>query len=380
MDESLKSSQERIFHKLWEVLYSDKDSPDAVQDPRIRQAIRRIYEVVSAPDGDYELVWEKIDREIREKERTKHRLRLRMMRYAALFLLPLLCGGIAWYVWRPAETGMSPEMAGDGRPRQGIVLTLGNGQRLNLQEKPSGELWETATVGIRKDSLNGIVYEGRGAGETTAAFHTLEIPVAADYRLRLSDGTVVYLNSGTTLRYPEVFAGNERKVYLEGEAYFEVAEDSLHPFKVIVDRLEVEVLGTHFNVNAYPEQRGIATTLAEGKVRVTDGGREVVLRPGEQAWATDDGLQVREVDVKEFTGWKDGLFRFRQMPLKEMMIQVYRWYGVEADFADKGLETITFTGVINKNLPAGELFRIIESVVDVRFTKDRENHVMITTK
>ena len=380
MDESLKSRQEKIFHKLWKILYQDKGSFDAVQDPRIRQAIRRMYQVVSAPDGDYELVWEKINREISEKKTKKYQLRRRVMRYAALLLLPLLCGGIAWYLWSPAETGKSPEIAAYVRPRHGIILTLADGQQVDLQERASGELLETETVGIHQDSLNGIVYEYRGKGDGKTGFHTLEIPVAADYQLRLSDGTVVYLNSETTLRYPEIFAGKERKVYLEGEAYFEVAKDPVHPFKVIVNQLEVEVLGTHFNINAYPGQNGIATTLAEGKVKVADGGRQVVLKPGEQAWATDDGLQVREVDVKEFTGWKDGLFRFRQMPLKEIMIQVYRWYGVGADFADDELAEITFTGVINKNLPAGELFRIIESVVDVRFTRDRENHVMITTK
>ncbi len=378
MDESLKDNQIKIFRQLWEVLYNDKDSSEGLQDSQVREAIQRMFDVVNTPEGDYELIWGKINRDIHKMKR--FHLWRQVLRYAAMIVLPLFCAGIAWYLWKPAEEKSSPELAGYARPQYGIILTLSDGQKLDLQGRPSGELLETATVGIHKDSLNGIVYEYRGTGELSTAFHTLEVPIAADYQLRLSDGTVVYLNSETTLRYPAVFAGNERKVYLEGEAYFEVAKDPEHPFKVIVGQLEVEVLGTHFNVNAYPGQSGIATTLAEGKVRVADKGQEVVLNPGEQAWATKNSLQVREVEVQEFTSWKDGLFRFRQMPLEEIMTQVYRWYGVKANFADKELAEITFTGVINKNLPAAELFHIIERVVNVRFTMVGGDHVMITTK
>ena len=380
MDESLRNKQEKLFRKLWKVLHQEKNSSDSLQDSQVRQAIRRMFDIVDAPDGDYELIWEKINRDIQKRKIRRTHLWHQVVRYAAMIVLPLFCAGIAWYLWKPAGEKSSPELAGYIRPRHGIILTLADGQKLDLQGRPAGELLETAAVGIHKDSLSGIVYQCRGTGDTTTAYHTLEIPVAADYRLRLSDGTVVFLNSETTLRYPEIFAGQERKVYLEGEAYFEVAKDSLHPFKVIVNQLEVEVLGTHFNINAYPERSGIATTLAEGKVKVTNQDRQVILKPGEQALASENALQVREVEVQEFTSWKDGLFRFRQMPLEEIMIQVYRWYGIKAEFMNPDLKTMTFTGVINKNLSAGELFRIIESVVEVRFSMDKENHVIVTTK
>ena len=133
-------------------------------------------------------------------------------------------------------------------------------------------------------------------------------------------------------------------------------------------------------MNAYPGQKGVATTLAKGKVRVKDRGREVVLTPGQQAVAAPEGLEVREVDVQEFLSWKDGLFIFRRMPLDEIMIQVYRWYGIKSEFADETLRELTFSGVINKNLSAEDLFRVIGKVVDVRFTMEGDNRVKITTK
>jgi len=295
-------------------------------------------------------------------------------------VFPLLCAGIGWYLWQPEEKAPAHTLADYVRPQHGILLTLADGHTLDLREQESEEVWQSGAVEIHKDNSRGITYEMRTQGQTEVAFHTLEIPVAADYRLRLSDGTTVYLNSETKLKYPEVFGGEERKVYLEGEAYFEVAEDPEHPFRVMVNDVEIEVLGTHFNVNAYPEQKGVATTLAEGKVKVKDRGREAVLIPGQQAVATPEGLDVREVDVQEFLSWKDGLFIFRRMPLAEIMTQVYRWYGIKPEFSDKALRELTFTGVINKNLSAEKLFRVIGDVVDVRFTMEEDDRVKISTK
>ena len=379
MSEPLKDKQEALLRKLWDMLTSEGKEAEYLQDAEVREAIRRMCRVAEIPEGDYPLYWKEIRGKMQERQSDKRHIWRRGLRYAAIVIFPLLCAGVAWYLWQPGEKTPASTLAEYVRPRHGILLTLSDGQTLDLREEKNGEVWLSGSVEIHKDSLQGITYEMHTQGQGVA-YHTLEIPVAADYRLCLSDGTVVYLNSETKLKYPEVFGGERRKVYLEGEAYFEVAEDPEHPFSVMVNDMEVEVLGTHFNVNAYPGQKGVATTLAKGKVRVKDRGREVVLTPGQQAVAAPEGVEVREVDVQEFLSWKDGLFIFRRMPLDEIMIQVYRWYGIKSEFADETLRELTFSGVINKNLSAEDLFRVIGKVVDVRFTMEGDNRVKITTK
>lgn len=380
MSGDLKDKEDALFRKLWDVLQSEGKNEEYLQDAEVRKAIRQIYRVTEMPEGDYSLLWKDIKGNMQKQQPEKRRLLPRLLRYAAVLVFPLLCAGIAWYLWQPEEKKPTHSLATYIRPQRGIMLTLADGRTLDLREQKSGEILQSGTIEIHKDSLQGITYEMRAQGQHADAFHTLEIPVAADYRLRLSDGTIVYLNSESKLKYPEVFGGEERKVYLEGEGYFEVAKDAEHPFRVMVNDMEVEVLGTHFNVNAYPEQKGVATTLAEGKVRVRDRGREVVLAPGQQAIATSGQLEVREVDVQEYLSWKDGLFIFRRMPLAEIMVQVYRWYGIKSVFSDEGLRELTFSGVINKNMSAEDLFRVIGKVVDVRFTMEEDERVRITTK
>lgn len=380
MSGDLKDKEEALFRKLWDVLQSEGEKEENLQDAEVRKAIRQIYRVTKMPEGDYSFLWNDIKGNMQKQQPEKRRSWHRLLRYAAVIVFPLLCAGIAWYLWQPEEKKTTQSLATYIRPQRGIMLTLADGRTLDLREQKSGEILQSGTIEIHKDSLQGITYEMRAQGQHAVAFHTLEIPVAADYRLRLSDGTIVYLNSESKLKYPEVFSGEERKVYLEGEGYFEVAKDAKHPFRVMVNDMEVEVLGTHFNVNAYPEQKGVTTTLAEGKVRVRDRGREVVLEPGQQAIATSGQLEVREVDVKEYLSWKDGLFIFRRMPLAEIMVQVYRWYGIKSVFSDEELRELTFSGVINKNLSAEDLFRVIGKVVDVRFTMEEDDRVRITTK
>ena len=188
------------------------------------------------------------------------------------------------------------------------------------------------------------------------------------------------MNAGTTLRYPERFREGSREIYLIGEAYLEVAHDAENPFVVKTNDMDICVLGTTFNVNAYPEHADVVTTLAEGKVQVAGVASQAVLVPGEQAIASPEGMEVRKVDVQAYTSWKDGVFVFRSMPLEEIMEQVYRWYGVEAVFFNESVRTETFTGIINRSMSAEEFFRVIEKVVDVRFTMNKGNRVAITAK
>ena len=342
------STKEELFRKVWAALY-EEGNKDELQ---VREVVDQMYMAVKEPELDIEEVFDKVQREIGTVRNKERRLWWNVIKYAVAVVLPLGLGVAGYILW-------------NGR---------GNEQQLE-------ESLTTDAVTIRRDSIEGLVYEVSGQKNRAAErFNILEVPVAAEYQLRLSDGTVVYLNSDSRLKYPEVFTGNERKVYLEGEAYFEVAKDKEHPFKVTAQGVEVNVLGTHFNVNAYPERTDVVTTLVEGKVRVGRGTRQIVLVPGEQAAASAESLNVKKVDVREYIAWKDGLFVFSRMSLEEIMRQVYRWYGVETVFSDETVRAVTFTGVIDKSMPLEELFKVIETVVDVRFVMDENNQVVITAK
>ena len=268
----------------------------------------------------------------------------------------------------------------DHAPQQVTLQVAGEEKVEPLKKAVQSLPSSTVKLSPQKIAYNTIQTENKKIRNKKVQIHRLSIPRGETFKVVLSDGTEVLLNSDSRLKYPEVFTGNERKVYLEGEAYFEVAKDKEHPFKVMAQGVEVNVLGTHFNVNAYPERTDVVTTLVEGKVRVGRGTRQIVLVPGEQAAASAESLNVKKVDVREYIAWKDGLFVFSRMSLEEIMRQVYRWYGVETVFSDETVRAVTFTGIIDKSMPLGELFKVIETVVDVRFVMDENNQVVITAK
>ena len=264
-----------------------------------------------------------------------------------------------------------------GSPKAQLVLS--DGRQIELEAKGKGLCRRVEGENFENNGQL-LDYRQRKFVENTVQVHTLRIPRGGEYQIILSDSTRVWVNADSELQYPDRFTGEQRKVVLKGEAYFEVVRDEKHPFKVTVHNVEVEVLGTSFNINAYPERKEIQTTLAQGKVSVTNGKKQVVLTPGEQAICTDGDIRVREVDVGEFISWKNGLFMFNRMTLKEIMMQMERWYGLHVIFFSPDIETYTFTGVIDKNLPAEETFKVIEKVVDVHFTLKDKNVVITKLK
>ena len=187
----------------------------------------------------------------------------------------------------------------------------------------------------------------------------------------MADGSKVYLNSESEIRYPTFFAGGERRVYLKGEAFFEVTSDTSRPFIVNVGEMDVRVLGTRFNVNAYVPERAIRTTLVSGKVRVSDREDKaaVVLEPGQQAVWKKNGLTMREVDALAVSAWVDGKFYFEEgMTLEEITEQLQRWYDIDFFFASERVKHFVFAGMIKKEYAANEIFSIIEKAARVKFT------------
>ena len=254
------STKEELFRKVWAALY-EEGNKDELQ---VREVVDQMYMAVKEPELDIEEVFDKVQREIGTVRNKERRLWWNVIKYAVAVVLPLGLGVAGYILWNGRGNEQQQQMEGYVRPQNAVMLTLAFGKKIAVDEQQLEESLTTDAVTIRRDSIEGLVYEVSGQKNRAAErFNILEVPVAAEYQLRLSDGTVVYLNSDSRLKYPEVFTGNERKVYLEGEAYFEVAKDKEHPFKVTAQGVEVNVLGTHFNVNAYPERTDVVRNTSD---------------------------------------------------------------------------------------------------------------------
>ena len=201
-------------------------------------------------------------------------------------------------------------------------------------------------------------------------YNTVNVPYGGTYTVELCDGTKVYLNSGTTLEFPSRFDGKVRSVILKGEAYFDVARNVSKPFVVEVDEMKVKVLGTSFNVKSYVDEPGVYTTLVEGSVAILrDGQPEKKIKPGEQAYYNKGvgTLSIAEVDVNEFTSWKDGVFYFKDIALEEILRIVSRWYDLEVFYMYQGAKRVIYSGKLPMYSSVEDVLRKFEISGDVRF-------------
>lgn len=236
---------------------------------------------------------------------------------------------------------------------------------------------------IRNDSLEGLKYQ---IGETDIGkedYHTLQVPLGGFYKLELSDGTKVWLNAGSELRYPAQFSGAERNVFLKGEGYFEVAKHEQKPFQVVMQQAKVTVLGTSFNISAYPEEKEVFATLVNGAVRFRSEkkNREVVLKPGEQGVLECESgkTTVSKVETEQYTAWINGRFVFRDISLEAIMRQLERWYDFEVFWLNPDVRSYEFRGVIQRDSRIEDVFRAIELATDVKF-KIKGKQVIIVRK
>jgi ferric-dicitrate binding protein FerR (iron transport regulator) len=231
-------------------------------------------------------------------------------------------------------------------------------------------------VQVMKTAEGKVVYTG-ATTKGELVYNTLFNPRGSKVvDMQLSDGSHVWLNAGSSLTYPVAFVGNERKVTIKGEAYFEVAHDDSKPFVVSKDDVSVTVLGTHFNVNAYDDEDALKVTLLEGSVRVASNGNLKVIKPGEQAIAASGKLQVAsDVDLNEVMAWKNGIFKFKDATIESVMRQIARWYDVEVSY--EGKVTNHFIATIPRNVSAANAFKILEQTGGVNF-KIEGNKVMVT--
>lgn len=350
------------FDDLWENYLSD--NLDEAQQERLRQLLEdgssAIPQAIDKMLGDRELKGlAPADREAVLLERILNasrqaapvrRINRRWTRAAAVAAILLLLAGIA-VIYRPKPAIQTP-VAAEIRPgHNGAILTLSNGKRIVLDTAANGALASDNQVKvIKKDGQ--LSYEG--AAEDIV-YNTVSTPKGRQWQLTLGDGTKVWLNAASSIRYPIGFPKKQRLVEVTGEAYFEVAQNPESPFIVKTPAQEIQVLGTHFNVNVYDDEPAPKTTLLEGSIKVTSAGKSLLLHPGEQA----NDLKINKVDAANVIAWINGRFKFDNSDIKTVMRQIARWYDVEVEY--KGtIPDYQFVGGTFRNNNLSEVLQVLE--------------------
>ena len=314
------------------------------------------------------------------QQRRKRRFLINMARVAAVALPVVIALVLYVGLNREEEQMVRPSLASNILPGTSkAVLTLANGQMIPLGKEATDSTIITDGTQISA-SGSGVTYAS-GVESESVVYNKLEIPRGGEFCLTLSDGTRVWLNSETSIQYPVAFGAKERRVFVQGEAYFEVAKDAKKPFTVQFMSSSVTVLGTSFNIRAYPEEKRSQTTLAEGSVRIYSPGSSMLLKPGEQAEvsALSGEMVKQEVEVKNFTSWKDGRFVFEQQPLEDIMRTLERWYDIRVIFKDEGAKRISLSGNMKRYGDFSQVMKMLQMTGDVRFEL-HGNDVYITTE
>ncbi|MBB4804578.1 ferric-dicitrate binding protein FerR (iron transport regulator) [Flavobacterium nitrogenifigens] len=249
------------------------------------------------------------------------------------------------------------------------ILTLSNGKQIVLSDISSKDIiakeGEEDEVTIKMDANGVITYiinaNADVSKENANLFNTLSTPTGGQYNIVLADGTKVFLNAVSSIKYPTQFNGDQRIVELDGEAYFEVAKNKNKPFIVKSVNQSIEVLGTHFNVHAYDNESIIKTTLLEGSVAITSKNQKVILKPGQQSNVSENftKISVKEVDTEEAIAWKNGRFKFDNADLKSVMKQLERWYGIKVEYHGD-VSDVRFNGGTFRNKNLSEVLKVLE--------------------
>jgi transmembrane sensor len=297
---------------------------------------------------------------------------------AAAILLVLSAGGGFYWMQSAKKPPLAAKAVLIEPGGDKATLTLADGTVVNLDSAGTGVLSVQGNSKVEKTTHGQIVYKHGDATATEVAYNVLRTPRGGQYKIKLPDGTDVWLNANSSISYPTAFTGKERNVSITGEVYFEVAAEANRPFTVKVNRMEVLVLGTHFNINAYADENTINTTLLEGAVLVRAGETNKLLMPGKQArvnTAGDQVIDVKRVDVNNAIAWKNGYFSFDDADIPTVMRQLSRWYNIEVRYNDKVPEG-NFTGEIGRSLTQEQLLNVL-SQAKINFKVEEGRKIII---
>jgi transmembrane sensor len=312
---------------------------------------------------------------IEQKENAGSKLKkLPWLRYAAVVLL--IIAGSGTYLALHHKTPSKPATVASNKEQakqtkrdlapggNRAVLTLGDGSTIVLDDAKNGTLTQQGNTKVLK--FNGkLTYDPANTKNDEIVYNTLSTPRGGQYQIELPDGSQVWLNAVSSLRFPTAFAGKERRVEITGEAYFEVAKNAAMPFKVVVvtpldNGPEIEVTGTQFNIMAYNDEAAVKTTLLEGSVKINQDSKPILLKPGQQARSQDETIKIIDnIDTEEVVAWKNGYFQFTSASLQQVMRQIARWYDVDISYVGKVPER-RFGGKISRDNNASEVLKVLE--------------------
>lgn len=322
--------------------------------------------------ADWESIWDAIHQPAIQS--TGLVRKMKWLRIAAAIIVLFSVGAYFWLNRSSTKneivkTEPAQELKNDVLPGSNkAILTLANGSQIVLDSAANGKLAQQGNTEVTKFANGELVYKGTGNLANEVLYNTMSTPRGGQYRLILPDGSRVWLNAASSIRYPTTFIGKERTVEITGEAYFEVVKNAAMPFKVTANGMEVAVLGTHFNINAYNDEPSVKTTLLEGSVKVSKGSSHTIIKPGQQTQLNSSGVikVIQNADVAEAVAWKDGRFEFKDADLKTIMRQVMRWYDVDVEYQGNDALERYFTADISRNKTLSGLLKILK-LSDVDF-------------
>ncbi len=367
IDKYIQGNASSAEQKLLEEYYQRLDAKELTSlTPEQEQSLKQIM---------HENILQRMHVSLPGKEHRKVRY---LFRYtAAASILLLISTGLYFYSKQP----LAPQLVKQSLPIKTdlapggnkAVLTLSNGAKIVLDDRNNGLLAKQNGITVRKAADGMIIYDIAKPGTQVqdVAYNTIETPRGGQFQVNLPDGSKVWLNAASSLKFPVIFTDKGRDVELTGEAYFEIAKNKNAPFKVRVNTAEIEVLGTHFNVMAYTEERSINTTLLEGSVRVSAEKQSRLIVPGQQLKLTDK-MEVVKADISEAIAWKNGYFIFKNEEISSVMRKISRWYDVDIQYKN-GIPKKKFLGKISRNGNVSEVLEILELTGAVHFKIDKGN-------
>lgn len=301
---------------------------------------------------------------------------------AAVLLISLTTGYLFLNQHQKAGAPTGHQLAAIVPGSNKAILTLDDGQKVVLDDKANSNIKNRHGLTIIKTNKGQLVYQVSGAqtNSSLTAFNTVTTSRGGQYQIVLPDGTKVWLNAASSLTYPVMFSGDKRIVKLSGEGYFEVAKNKAMPFHVETAIQDVEVTGTHFDVNGYQDEGAIKTTLLEGSVNVHSMGKLKKIVPGEQAlvFANAAAIEVKNVDTDEETAWKNGLFQFNNSSLKSILSQLERWYDIKVD--NTNLPFKHYNGMVPRSANLSEVLKMLELTGDIKFQIDQNRTLKVIGK
>lgn len=335
---------------------------------------------ILARHQSHQIVFNKVQRQIRQNKR-KRQLVFGSSCAAGIILLIGF-----FFLLRPENTATKTQtinqmyISGLALKRPAAELILPDGRKRLLSQEKKAIIVSDSNREMRTDQQT-LIVESNTIKMRETEYYTINIPYGAEYNLVLSDGSKIYLNAGSTLRYPDQFIGDKREVFLTGEAYFEVKSDSLHPFIVHASDVVIRVRGTSFNVNAYADGTWVKTTLVEGQVEAHCGNKNIIMAPGTQVAynKTTQESDYFPVNVQQFISWKEGYYEFEEMSLEELMQIFTRWYNIKLEFAKPELKELKFSGRLKRYDDFHSLFKMLEYTRDIKFII-RKDKIIIQRK